>query len=104
VGGTACMVYRASHLRRPALSSPPRRCASRGARLDCVVKAMRYRDVQRALVSEGCTHKSTRGSHEKWICPCGQHQAIVPNHKIVSPGVVNDTIKKLTCLQKGWLQ
>ncbi|EMD27265.1 hypothetical protein C791_2277 [Amycolatopsis azurea DSM 43854] len=38
------------------------------------------------------------------MCPCGRHQAIVPNYKNVSPGVVDDVIKKLTCLSKGWLQ
>ncbi|MFK0245575.1 type II toxin-antitoxin system HicA family toxin [Amycolatopsis azurea] len=65
---------------------------------------MKYRDVRRALLDESCAHKSTRGSHEKWVCPCGRHQAIVPNHKNVSPGVVDDVIKKLTCLLKGWLQ
>jgi predicted RNA binding protein YcfA (HicA-like mRNA interferase family) len=69
-----------------------------------MVKAMRYRDVQRALLDQDCIHKATRGSHEKWVCPCGEHQAIVPNHNIVSPGVVRDTIKKLNCLPEGWLQ
>jgi hypothetical protein len=45
-----------------------------------------------------------QGSHEKWVCPCGQHMVIIPNHRTVSPGVVGDAIKKLTCLPGGWLQ
>ncbi|WP_231104649.1 type II toxin-antitoxin system HicA family toxin [Haloechinothrix halophila] len=65
---------------------------------------MKYRDVQRALTTHGCTHKSTRGSHEKWVCPCGRHLTVVPHHKIVSPGVVRETIRSLSCLPKGWLQ
>ena len=40
-----------------------------------MVKAMRYRDLKRALLN-----------------------------RIVSPGVVRDTIAKLACLPKGWLQ
>ncbi len=60
--------------------------------------------MQRALLDQGAGHKGTRGSHEKWLCPCGKHQAIVPNHTIVSPGVIRDIIKKLDCLPEGWLQ
>jgi predicted RNA binding protein YcfA (HicA-like mRNA interferase family) len=69
-----------------------------------VVKSARYKDVEHALLDHGCTLKSTRGSHEKWLCPCGQHQAIVPHHNVVSPGVIRDIIKKLDCLTEGWLQ
>ncbi|MFJ8815119.1 MULTISPECIES: type II toxin-antitoxin system HicA family toxin [Amycolatopsis] len=69
-----------------------------------MVKEMRYRDVKRALLDQDCTHKTTKGSHEKWVCPCGQHQVIIPNHRVVSPGVVRDAVAKLTCLPKGWLQ
>ncbi|WP_232211844.1 type II toxin-antitoxin system HicA family toxin [Saccharomonospora halophila] len=65
---------------------------------------MRYRDVRRALIQHGCTHKSTRGSHEKWACACGALLVVVPSHKIVSPGVVRDLMDKLSCLPKGWLQ
>ncbi|WP_166463011.1 type II toxin-antitoxin system HicA family toxin [Amycolatopsis acidicola] len=65
---------------------------------------MKYREVRRALLEMGCTHGGTRGSHEKWVCPCGKHRAIVPNHRVISPGVVRDTIKKLGCLREGWLQ
>jgi predicted RNA binding protein YcfA (HicA-like mRNA interferase family) len=69
-----------------------------------VVKAMRFRDVRRLMLDEGCTHKSTKGSHEKWRCPCGQHLAVVPNHPVVSPGVIRDVVVKLKCLKEGWLQ
>lgn len=65
---------------------------------------MSYRDTKRAPLDHDCTHKSTRGSHEKWLCPCGNRMTLVPNHKIVSPGVVGDVIKKLACLPEGWLQ
>ena len=30
--------------------------------------------------------------------------AVVVEARIVSPGVVRDTIKKLSCLPEGWLQ
>lgn len=65
---------------------------------------MSYKDVRRALLDEDCSLKSTQGSHEKWVCPCGKHQAIVPRHRVISPGVVRDVIGKLDCLSKGWLQ
>jgi predicted RNA binding protein YcfA (HicA-like mRNA interferase family) len=65
---------------------------------------MSYKEVRRALLDEGCFLKSTRGSHEKWVCPCGSHQTVVPKHRVVSPGVVRDVIVKLDCLPKGWLQ
>jgi hypothetical protein len=53
---------------------------------------------------QGCTPKQGKGDHEKWFCPCGQHIAVVTQARTVSPGVVDDTIKKLACLPKGWLQ
>lgn len=66
---------------------------------------MKYRLVKRALTAQRCTLISTRGSHEKWECPCGSHTAIVVAHKgEVSPGVVSDTVNKLQCLPKGWLR
>lgn len=65
---------------------------------------MKYRDVERALRKMKCEHVSTRGSHEKWRCPCGHHSAIIVRGDEVSPGVVRDTIEKLSCLQGGWLQ
>jgi hypothetical protein len=30
--------------------------------------------------------------------------AVVVEARVVSPGVVRDTIKKLVCLPKGWLE
>lgn len=70
-----------------------------------MTKAMKYRDVEKALRKVKCVHVSTRGSHEKWACPCGQHTAIVvQHHGNVSPGVVRDAIAKLECLREGWLQ
>lgn len=66
---------------------------------------MKYRNVAKALRKQGCEHVSTRGSHEKWACPCGSHTAIVVAHDgECSPGNVRDTIVKLECLPEGWLQ
>ncbi|WP_363319953.1 type II toxin-antitoxin system HicA family toxin [Nocardiopsis exhalans] len=67
---------------------------------------MKRRDVERALKEQGCAQPpgSGRGSHEKWNCPCGQHRAIIPRHGDISPGVIADTIKRMQCLPKGWLQ
>jgi hypothetical protein len=69
-----------------------------------VVKAMRYRDMSRALVDNDCNPKRGKGDHVKWYCPCGKHMAVVPEARDVSPGVVRDTIAKLVCLPEGWLQ
>jgi hypothetical protein len=69
-----------------------------------MVKAMRYRDIKRALQANGCTSRQGKGDHEVWYCPCGQHMAVVTQARIVSPGVVADAIKKLACLPEGWLQ
>lgn len=69
-----------------------------------MAKAMRYREVRAALLVQGCKPKQGRGDHEKWYCPCGSHIAVVTQARVVSPGVIDDTIKKLACLPKGWLQ
>ncbi len=69
-----------------------------------MTKPMRYRDVRDALLGQGCISKSGKGDHEKWYCPCGKHMAVVTRPGSVSPGVIQDTIKKLACLPKGWLQ
>lgn len=66
--------------------------------------AMRVRDVERALLRAGCLVTGTSGPHTKWTCPCGQHSANVPRHRIISPGVVRGTIDPLACLPEGWLQ
>ncbi len=65
---------------------------------------MRYRDIEQALRAQGCSVKSTRGSHEKWVCPCGRHTAIIVRNQENSPGVVRDTANRMQCLPKGWLQ
>lgn len=67
-------------------------------------KEMKRRMVDRALYFAGCTVRSDRGAHTKWVCPCGQHSANVPRHAVISPGVVNDMIKRMQCLPGGWLQ
>lgn len=68
-----------------------------------MAKSMRHRDLVKALNAQGCTVRSDDGNHTKWICPCGQHSANVPRHRVISPGVVGDTIRRLTCLPEGWL-
>lgn len=69
-----------------------------------MVKAMRYKEVRAALLSQGCLPKQGKGDHEKWYCSCGQHIAVLTQARVVSPGVVADAITKLSCLPKGWLQ
>lgn len=71
-----------------------------------MAKAMSYRHIERALLAHGCTWKQGKGDHIKWYCPaqCGEHMAVVVQARTVSAGVVGDTIAKLACLPKGWLQ
>ncbi len=69
-----------------------------------MAKAMKYRDGEAALLASGCRWKQGKGDHIKWYCPCGNHIAVVTQGGSVSPGVVADTISKLACLPKGWLQ
>lgn len=69
-----------------------------------MVKAMDYRTVRKALLAQGCTSSPGKGDHEKWRCPCGQHMAVLTRPGTVSPGVLRDTINRLSCLPKGWLQ
>jgi hypothetical protein len=72
--------------------------------MSVMTRSMRYRAVERALRKHNCTDKPGKGSHVKWYCPCGEHIAVVPEGGTVSPGVVADTIRKLSCLPPGWLQ
>lgn len=65
---------------------------------------MKYRALRAALLAQRCRSAQGKGDHEKWYCPCGEHMAVVTMSGTVSPGVVADTIKKLSCLPKGWLQ
>lgn len=69
-----------------------------------MTKPMRDRLVVKALRAQGCTSKQGKGDHEKWYCPCGEHIAVITRGGEVSAGVVADTIKKMECLPKGWLQ
>ena len=69
-----------------------------------MTKAMKRREVERAMRSNGCSIKSQTGIRDKWICSCGKHSANVPRHGEVTPGVIRDIIKRLECLEKGWLQ
>jgi hypothetical protein len=65
---------------------------------------MRYREIRKALLASRCTRRNAKGDHEVWYCPCGKHMAVVNTARVVSAGVVGDTIKKLACLKEGWLQ
>jgi len=69
-----------------------------------MVKAIRYRDMEKALRREGCAWRQGKGDHINWYCPCGLHMAVVTQARIVSPGVVRDAIEKLACPPEGWLQ
>ncbi|WP_082043515.1 type II toxin-antitoxin system HicA family toxin [Mobilicoccus massiliensis] len=69
-----------------------------------MTKPMKYRDLARRLRSHGCTPKPGKGDHEKWYCPCGKHMAVITRTRDVSPGVVDDTRKKLTFLPEGWMK
>lgn len=65
---------------------------------------MKRRDVESALRQHGCSTIRQTGDHEVFGCPCGQHIFPLPRHRIISPGVVRDGMKRLACLPKGWLQ
>jgi len=67
-----------------------------------VAKEMKRRDVNRALRRAGCVIKNDDGPHTTW--QCGQHTADIPRHVSILPGVVRDTISRMTCLPEGWLQ
>lgn len=69
-----------------------------------MVRPISDRRVVKALRAHGCTSAQGEGGHEKWYCPCGKHIAVITRGGDVSAGVVADTIKKLECLPKGWLQ
>jgi len=70
-----------------------------------MVKPMRRRDVIRTLRRNGCIIKTDKGRHSTWVCKCGgQVTADIPRHLEISAGVVGDTIDRMKCLPKGWLQ
>lgn len=62
----------------------------------------KYKELTKKLRKLGCTSKQGKGDHEKWYCPCGEHMAVITQTREISPGVVNDTEKKLNCLPEGW--
>jgi len=68
-----------------------------------VAKPMKYRDIVKKLRQHGCTPRDGKGSHVIWTSP-GGNQVPIPDHKVVSPGVVRDIISKLNDLPEGWLQ
>lgn len=67
-----------------------------------MTKPVKYRLLAKRLRAAGCTPSPGKGDHEKWRCPCGSHLAVITKTREVSPGVVRDTEKKLTCLPEGW--
>lgn len=68
------------------------------------MKSMALADIVAILRRRGCGILSDGGPHTKWGCPCGAHTANVPRHRIISPGVVRDIQKRMSCLGEGWLQ
>jgi len=60
--------------------------------------------MRSALLRYGCRWSPGKGDHEKWYCPGGEHLAVITTGGVVSPGVVDDVIKKLACLPEGWLR
>jgi hypothetical protein len=73
-------------------------------RFDVLARSGLKNRAERALSAHDCRVVSDRGPLTKWSCPCGRHSANVPRHVVVSPGVVADTIRRMECLPKGWLQ
>lgn len=69
-----------------------------------VFKPMKRKEVQAALIANGCQSLRNVGRHEVWGCPCGQHTAPLPNHRDITGGVVQSIGKQMACLPKGWLQ
>jgi hypothetical protein len=69
-----------------------------------MVREMKSRLVEQALAAQKCTKAPTDGPHAKWICPCGSHKTAIPRHREITPGVIRNIIRDLSCLPKGWLQ
>ena len=68
-----------------------------------MAKPMKYRDIVKKLRANGCVPRPGKGSHVIWTSPAG-NQVPIPEHRVVSPGVVRDIIGKLQDLPEGWLQ
>jgi hypothetical protein len=68
-----------------------------------MVKAMKYRDITKALKAHGCNPKQGKGDHEKWYCQCGKHMTSITQTREVSPGQVRAALSNMQCLPEGWL-
>ena len=68
-----------------------------------MAKAMRKRDLVKALEACGCTMKQGKGDHEKWYCPCGKHMTVITDTRDISPGLVRQALDRMECLPEGWL-
>lgn len=68
-----------------------------------MVRAMKYRDITKAMRAQGCTSKQGKGDHEKWRCPCGKHMVVLTQTNEVSPGQVRQALSNMECLPEGWL-
>ena len=68
-----------------------------------MTKAMKYRDLVKAMRKQGCTSRQGKGDHEVWMCPCGKHQTVITQTNMVSPGVARQAEQRLSCLPKGWM-
>jgi predicted RNA binding protein YcfA (HicA-like mRNA interferase family) len=68
-----------------------------------MVKAMKYRELTRAMKAAGCTSRQGKGDHEVWTCPCGQHSTVITQTTMISPGLVRQAQQRLSCLPKGWI-
>jgi hypothetical protein len=67
---------------------------------------MKRRDVLKAFRASGVSFKREgKGDHDVWECDCGEHhEAVLADTREISPGVIRDTIRRLSCLPEGWLQ
>jgi hypothetical protein len=68
-----------------------------------MIKAVRYKALERKLLVLGCTWRPGKGDHVVWYCSCGSHIAVATAARVVSPGVAQDVVTKLACLSTGWL-
>lgn len=71
-----------------------------------MVKAMKRRDVLRKFKANGIVFKRQgKGDHDVWVCTCGEnHEIVLTDTREISPGLIRQTIQKMTCRPKGWLQ
>jgi hypothetical protein len=69
-----------------------------------MTKPQKRTQTVRALRDNKCEPLRNAGGHEIWGCPCGKHEAPLPNHREITAGVVRSISKEMACLPKGWLQ